>query len=108
MLSVGVPHAVLAINNLTKELEQQAADEKADRLSAAVEQEEAIPEGVYTFRGEVLRIKRDNYLIRKYTGDVIHLHLDANTLMTTPVRPGDRIEAKVNDQGHVLQIHPVL
>jgi hypothetical protein len=107
VLSLGVPHAALAINNLTKELEQQEADERADRLSGAVEQEEATPDGVNTLRGEVLRIKRGNYLIRKYTGDVIHLHLNEKTLMTIPVRAGDRIEAKVNDQGQVLQIEPV-
>jgi hypothetical protein len=40
MLSVGVPHAALAINSLTKELEQPEADERAARLSGAVKEEE--------------------------------------------------------------------
>jgi hypothetical protein len=108
VLSLGVPNATLAINNLAKELEQQEADERVDRLSGTVKQEEATPEGIHTVQGEVLRIKRDNYLIRKYTGDVVHLHLDENTVITGPVRQGNRIEAKVSDQGQVLQIHTVL
>ena len=107
VLCLGVPTTTLAINNLTPELEQQEADERADRLSGAVKQEEDTPEGVSTVRGEVLRIKRGNYLVRKYTGDVVHLHLDENTQMTGTVRQGDLIVAKVSDQRQVLLIHPV-
>lgn len=108
VLCLSVPNTTLAINNFAQELKQQEADELADRLAGALNQEDAPPEGVSTVQGEVLRIKRENYLIRKNTGDVIRLHLDENTRMTRSVRQGDRIEAKVNDQGQVLLIQPVL
>ena len=98
---------MLSIPKAMQELEQQEADEKADRLSGAVKQEKETPEGVITVQGEVLRIKRNNYLIRKFTGDVEHLHLDHNTQKTGTIRQGDRIEAMVNDQREVLLIHRV-
>ena len=108
VLCLGLPNATQAINNLTQELKEQEVDEMADSLSGGPKQEDATPKGVSTVRGEVLRIKRDNYLIRKYTGDLVRLRLDENTRITRTVRQGDRIEAKVNDQGQVLLIHPVL
>jgi len=107
VLYLGWPNATLAINNLTQELGQQEADERTDRLSDTLKHEEETPEGVSTVHGEVLRIKRSHYLVRKNTGDVIHLHLDDNTQKTGTVRKGDRIEAKVNDQNQVLLIRPV-
>lgn len=108
VLCLGLPNATLAITNLTEELKQQKADEMADSLSGALNQEDATPEDVSTVRGEVLRIKRGNYLIRKYNGDIVRLRLDENTRIRGPVRRGDEIEAKVNDQGHVLLLRPGL
>ncbi len=107
VLCVSLPNTTQAINNLAQELEQQEADEQADRLSGAVKQEKETPTGAITVRGEVLRIKRNNYLIRKFTGDVEHLHLDDNTQKTETIRQGDRIVAKVDDQRHVLLIGPI-
>ena len=108
VLCMGLPDTTLAITNLTEELKQQKADEMADSLPGALNQEDATPEGVSTVRGEVLRIKRGNYLIRKYNGDIVRLRLDENTRITGPVRRGDEIEAKVNDEGHVLLLRPAL
>lgn len=108
VLCMGLPETTLAITNLTEELKQQKADEMADSLPEALNQEDVTPEGVSTVRGEVLRIKRGNYLIRKYNGDLVRLRLDENTRITGPVRRGDEIEAKVNDEGHVLLLRPAL
>ena len=105
VLSMSLPDATLAINNLAEDLKQQAADERADSMSGAGKEEERPPEGVSIVRGEVLRIKRNNYLVRKYTGDVLHLYPDGNTVMNGRARPGDRIVAMVDDQRHVLLIH---
>ena len=107
VLCLSLPTTTQAINNLTAELEELKADETADRLSGVVKQEEETPEGVSTIRGEVLHIKRNHYLVRKYTGDLIHLRLDANTTIIGTVHQGDRIVARVNDERHVLLIHSV-
>src|SRR5215813_1974368 len=101
-LSVGVPNATLAINNLAYDLEQQAANESADRRSGAVKEEAKPLEGVTIVYGEVLRIQRNNYLVRKYTGDVLHLYLDNYTRKNEKVRRGVHIAALVHDHRHVL------
>jgi len=107
VLCLGLPHATLAINNLTQELQQQEADEMADNLSGAVNKEEEAQKGVTTVQGEVLRTKRGHYLVRKYTGDVVHLYLDDTTKIDGPIRQGDRIVAKVNDERHILLMHSI-
>ena len=106
VLSVCMPTATLAIHNLAQDLEQQAANDRADTISGALRKEERTLEGVYIVQGEVLRIERNNYLVRKYTGDVLHLYLDDTTQMIGSVRPGDRIVATVDDKRHVLLIQP--
>jgi hypothetical protein len=98
---------MISIPKAMQELEQQEADEKADRVPGPVKHEEETTEGVITVQGEVLRIKRNNYLIRKFTGDVEHVHLDDTTRKTGTIRQGDRIVAKVDDQKHAWLIHPI-
>jgi len=98
---------MISIPKAMADLEQQEADERAGSISGAVKNEERTPEGVYTVQGEVLRIKRNNYVVRQDTDDVLHLYLDDNTQMNRSVRQGDRIVAKVDDQNHVLLIHPL-
>jgi len=96
-----------SINNPTDNLDQQAANENADSLSGALlKKEDKTPVGVHTVQGEVLRMERNNYLVRTYIGDVIHLYLDDNSQVIWTVRPGDRIVAMVDDLGHVLMIQP--
>jgi hypothetical protein len=47
---------MISIPKAMQELEQQEADEKADRVSGAVNHEEETTEGVITVQGEVLLI----------------------------------------------------
>ena len=75
-------------------------------LSGTVKEEERPPDGVTIVQGEVVHIKRNNYLVKKYTGDLLHLHLDDYTEVIGRVRPGDRIVAMLVDLRHVLLIHP--
>lgn len=74
-------------------------------LSGAMKPQQRTPEGVSIVQGEVLGIERNNYLVKKYTGDVLHLYLDDYTQVIGKVRPGDRIVAMVYDLRHVLLIH---
>ena len=67
--------------------------------------------GIDTSKGEVLGVEGSNYLIQRFNGKEVRLHVDQTTKMMGHIGPGDRIEAKVgevNHQRHVMfvrQIH---
>jgi hypothetical protein len=54
--------------------------------------------------GEVLRVEGDNYFVKGQDGKEVRLHTDQTTQMLGEIKKGDRIEAKVNDQNHLLSI----
>jgi hypothetical protein len=60
------------------------------------------PHGGKTITGEVLLVEGNNCFIKGQDGKEVRLHIDVTTLKATNIEPGDRIEAKVNDQNHVL------
>jgi len=51
-----------------------------------------------------LQVEPDKYLIRKYDGDVVRLHIDNKTQLSGSISQGDRIVAKVNEQEVALMI----
>ena len=56
----------------------------------------------------MLRLEGGNYLIERYDGKEVRLHIDQTTKMTGSIGKGDRIKAKVgeaNEQKHVLSTH---
>jgi hypothetical protein len=58
-----------------------------------------------TVKGEVLRVEGANYFVKKKDGKEVRLHTDSTTLMMTGIiGKGDRIEAKVNAEGHALSM----
>ena len=64
-------------------------------------------QGIDTITGEVLRIEGNDFVVQRFNGKEVRLHLDATTHMTDILGRGDRIEAKVgdvNDKKHVLSI----
>ena len=60
-------------------------------LPGAMKPQQRTPEGVSIVQGEVLGIEHNNYLVKKHTGDVLHLYLDDYTQVIGKVRPGDRV-----------------
>ena len=67
-------------------------------------------QGVYTIKGEVLRVNGDDYLVRVYDGKEVSLRVNSATEMSEPISRGDRIEAKVrevNDEKSVLALRQV-
>ena len=61
-------------------------------------------EGAKTIKGELFRIEDGNYFVKVQDGKEVRLHTDKTTQMARNIKPGDRIEAKVNDQNHALSI----
>jgi hypothetical protein len=63
--------------------------------------------GGWTIRGEVLRIEGNNYVVKGGNGKEVRLHADKTTKIMEKIRPGDRIEAKMNNQYHAMLIDPI-
>ena len=109
MLCLGLPNIAPAIDNFTEELTEQKVEREAQRqgdLPGLAEKDEDAAKGLHTIYGEVLQVQHDKYLVKKYDGDVVRLHIDNNTLVSGNVSQGDRIMAKVNDQEVALRIQP--
>jgi hypothetical protein len=60
--------------------------------------------GGKTIKGEVLRVEDNDCFIKGQDGKEVRLHMDVTTLNARNIKQGDRIEAMVNDQNHVLSI----
>ena len=69
--------------------------------------DEDMRQGIETIKGEVLRIEGNRFVVERFDGKQVHLHIDATTKMGSLIGRGDHIEARVNDQSHVLLIDPV-
>src|ERR1043165_6935150 len=57
-----------------------------------------------TITGEVLRVEGNDCFIKGQDGKEVRLHIDTTTLQARNIDPGERIEAKVDNQNHVLAI----
>jgi len=59
-----------------------------------------------TIQGEVLRVEGNDCVIKDQDGKEVRLQIDLPLLKAANIEPGDRIEAKVNEQDHVLSFRP--
>ena len=73
-----------------KQVNEEVVDSQSQRVEA--------------IKGEVLRIEGDNYFVKAEDGREVRLNVDYDTQKTGDVKPGDRIEAQMNDQNHALSI----
>src|SRR5215210_3808714 len=106
LLGVAFSGATLAVVNPSAS-DEIKAEQNADRkgsLPGLVKKDEETLKGIFTVRGEVLRIERENYLVEQSNGKQVNLHIDETTQMTGNVGQGERIEAKVNEEHHALSI----
>ncbi len=97
----------LGLSNATQATEKMKPDPCADRkggLSNLVKCDDETRQSIDTVTGEVLRIDGNDFFVQRFNGKEVRLHLNATTEMTEIIGRGDRIEAKLNDQKHVLSI----
>jgi hypothetical protein len=57
-----------------------------------------------TILGDVLRVDGDTYFMKWQDGKFGVLHTDHIPLNTRGIKPGERIEAKVDDNNHALSL----
>jgi hypothetical protein len=104
-LYLGMPQAVLAINNYTEELQELRRHQSAQEGVAQKEQETS--QSFHTIQGEVLDVGDDLYLVNKQDGGLVLLHTDSNTQGSETVSRGDQIEAKVSDVNNLTLALPI-
>ena len=57
-----------------------------------------------TILGDVMRIEYAYYFVKEKGGNEVRLHADKTTLMLGQLKQGDRVEAEVTEQNHVLRM----
>ena len=66
--------------------------------------DQELRQGVSTVKGDVLRVEGNNFLVQRSDGKEVRLHIDESTQMFGYVGPGERVEARIDKQGHALSI----
>ncbi len=79
-----------------------------ERQPGHVEQKDMMTQtqGAYIIQGNVVRVEGDNYLVQGQDGREISLHADNTTMKTQTIKPGDRVEVKVDQNNHALSMLP--
>jgi hypothetical protein len=116
LLCLGLSHAAQAGNaaSAAGEMKADQTDRRQGGQEVGKKQMSDEMEGGHskvgnTIKGEVLRVEGDdNYFVKGQDGKEVRLHTDKTTQMLGEIKKGDRIEAKVNDQNHVLSIRSAL
>jgi hyperosmotically inducible periplasmic protein len=62
--------------------------------------------GISIVQGEVVGVDGDTYLVRGPDGKEISLHADTTTMKTENIKPGDRVEVKLDQNNHALSMLP--
>ena len=61
----------------------------------------------HTVEGEVVRIEGDYYFVEDPNGNEVRLTVNQSTLRTGPIKEGELVEARVNNDDHALSIRPI-
>jgi hypothetical protein len=105
-LSLSMPTMAVVNPSPSDEIKTEQNADRKGSLPGLVKKDEESLRGIFTIRGEVLRVDRENYLVKRTDGKQVNLHIDETTQMTGNVGQGELIEAKVNEDHHALSIRP--
>ena len=61
----------------------------------------------HTVEGEVVRIDGEYYFVEDPNGNEVRLVVNQATLRMSPIKEGERIEARVNNDDHALSIRSI-
>ena len=61
----------------------------------------------HTIEGEVVRIDGEHYFVEDPNGNEVQLVVNQSTLRMGPIKEGERVEARINNDDHVLSIRPI-
>jgi hypothetical protein len=112
VLCLGLSNTAQANNGALSTEDEMKSDQSDRRQGGQGAGEQHMSDGMKgapsqagkTVTGEVLRVEGGNYFVKGQDGKEVRSHTDQTTEMMGHIQQGDRIEAKVNEQNHVLSI----
>jgi hypothetical protein len=57
-----------------------------------------------SIKGDLLKIEGEFYTVHDMTGHEVRVHVDKTTKLDGAFKTGDRVEAQVTDESHVLSM----
>ena len=81
---------------------------QAERMSGPADPQERTmsAQGVSIIQGDVVRVDGAHYFVKGRDGQEVSLHVDTTTMKTQQIKPGDRVEAKFDQNSHALSLLP--
>ena len=99
----------LSLSDVSQARHNRGTDPCLDRKAPGIEKCGAeMREGIRTIRGEVLHINGARLLVKQSDGEEVIYQIDLSTQIGGDIRPGNRIEAKVNEvegERHAISIN---
>jgi hyperosmotically inducible protein len=86
----------------------EVKDGKLERTSGSTDpKERTMPaQGVSIIQGDVVGVDGAHYFVKGRDGQEVSLHVDTTTMKTQQIKPGDRVEAKFDQNNHALSLLP--
>ncbi len=86
--------------------DRNAGPSERTSQSPAPQDRTMLTQGVYMIQGNVVRVEGDTYFVQGQDGKEISLHADTSTMKTSTIKPGDRVEVKIDENNHALSMLP--
>lgn len=101
-------HSPSPSDNMKSDAISERKDFQSDNdIQTNLKSERSNAEGERTISGELTKVESGHYFVKAKDGKEIRLHTDKTTRMIGNVMKNDQVEAKVNDQDHVMSIRSV-
>ncbi len=59
---------------------------------------------VQLFKGQIVAIESEQYIVKDATGKEVRLHVNQETVLQSGLRIGDKIDAEVSANGHAVTL----
>ncbi|MGH7181825.1 MAG: hypothetical protein ACREJN_07605 [Nitrospiraceae bacterium] len=110
VLGFGLTSVATAVEMGVAETEAEQNSARKGSLPGLVKPDEDTLKGIFAMKGEVVSMGPDYYVIKRFNGKEVSLHVDETTKAPRTFSPGEWVEAEVthyNDGHHALSIDPL-
>ena len=59
---------------------------------------------VQSFKGQIVTIEGEHYIVKDATGKEVRLHVNQETVLQSGLRVGDKVDAEVSANGHAVTL----